>query len=95
MKKAVLLLAAVSAFAQANQTDVEKKTYQAFTLVVVSGLQLSMTTVFGRMRLIWILTTPHTNCLAVTSSTVSSQSKRNTHAMVIFLTSLKMHHAQW
>lgn len=95
MKKAVLLLAAVSAFAQANQTDVEKKDVSGFYLGGGIGLQLSMTTVFGRMRLIWILTTPHTNCLAVTSSTVSSQSKRNTHATVIFLTSLKMHHAQW
>ncbi|TOO79829.1 hypothetical protein CGH29_23780, partial [Vibrio parahaemolyticus] len=32
MKKAVLLLAAVSAFAQANQTDVEKKDVSGFYL---------------------------------------------------------------
>lgn len=42
MKKAVLLLAAVSAFAQANQTDVEKKDVSGFYL----GGGIGVTTVY-------------------------------------------------
>lgn len=91
MKKAVLLLAAVSAFAQANQTDVEKKDVSGFYL----GGGIGVTTVYDDS--VW----PYAVNLDSNDSTyklfggVSSQSKRNTHATVIFLTSLKMHRAQW
>lgn len=95
MKKAVLLLAAVSAFAQANQTDVEKKDVSGFYL----GGGIGVTTVYDDSVWPYAVNLDSNDStyklLVVTSSTVSSQSKRNTHATVIFLTSLKMHHAQW